>query len=124
MEKAEREVRRISRETASNMTALGTYRPQFEAAIRAYSQLRQQYDQLTAEFYARGCPVTEEYTNKAGFTNVRKTALYLALETLRRDVVNHENLLGLTPAGLKKINDELKGKPEASRLEEIIRGFG
>lgn len=36
--------------------------------------------------------MTEEYTNKAGFTNVRKTAIYLALETLRRDIINHGNL--------------------------------
>ena len=80
--------------------------------------MRYQYDNLMEEFYKNGCQITEEYTNKSGATNIRKTALYLSIESLRKDIVNHENILGLTPAGLKKINDEMKqGKKGQTKLE-------
>ncbi len=120
----EKEIKKIIKATIKNMESIGTYRPQFDATIRAYAEMRQQYDKLTAEFYAGGCKITEEYTNKAGFTNIRKTALYLALETLRKDIVNHENILGLTPAGLKKISSGTAGKKKVSKLGKALSEIG
>ncbi|WP_335871955.1 P27 family phage terminase small subunit [Bacillus sp. 2205SS5-2] len=118
MSDEEKAVRKIIRKTEKDMQSLGTYRPQFDSAIRVYSEMRFQYDVLMQQFYADGCKISEEYTNKAGAKNIRKTAMYLSLETLRKDIVNHENLLGLTPAGLKRINDEMaKKKKKMSKLD-------
>jgi len=119
----EREVKKIIKITIKDMEDINTYRPQFNATIRAYAEMRQQYNKLMAEFYESGCEITEEYTNKAGFTNIRKTALYLSLETLRKDVVGHENILGLTPAGLKKIKSEAPNK-KISKLGKALSEIG
>ena len=119
----EKEMRKIEKQTIKDMQNIGTYRSEFNATIRAYSEMRQQYNKLTSEFYAGGWKITEEYTNKAGFTNIRKTALYLAIETLRKDIVNHENILGLTPAGLKKIKSEAPGK-KVSKLGKALSELG
>jgi hypothetical protein len=125
MSAEEKAVRKIIRQTKADMEAVGTYRPQFDSAIRTYSEMRYQYDVIMKEFYASGCKISEEYTNKAGATNIRKTALYLSLETIRKDIVNHENLLGLTPAGLKRINDEMnKKKKKTSKLDMALSSFG
>lgn len=119
----EKEINKIIKATTKDMEAIGTYRPEFNATIRTYAEMRQQYKKLTNEFYEGGCNITEEYTNKAGFTNIRKTALYLALETLRKDIVNHENILGLTPAGLKKIKSD-PPKKKVSKLGKALSDLG
>lgn len=123
MSPEEKEVKKIIKTTIKNMEGIGIYRPQFNETIRAYAEMKQQYNKLTKEFYEGGCKITEEYTNKAGFTNIRKTALYLALETLRKDIVNHENILGLTPAGLKKLKNE-SPKKKVSKLGKALSEIG
>lgn len=104
----EKAIKKIMKKTIENMQVIGTFRPQFETNIRTYSEMKFELELLTREFYENGCQRTEEYTNKAGATNIRKTAEYLALEKLRDDVNKRENELGLTPSGLKRINDEMK----------------
>lgn len=113
-------VNKIIKATIKNMESIGIYRPEFNSTIRAYAEMRQQYDSLMIKFYESGCEITEEFTNKAGYTNVRKTALYLALETLRKDIVGHENILGLTPAGLKKISNSGTSKKKVSKLGKAL----
>lgn len=117
----EKAIRKILKKTIENMTIIGTYRPQFETNIRTYSEMKFELEALTKEFYEKGCKRTEEYTNKAGATNIRKTAEYLSLEKLRDDVAKRENELGLTPAGLKRINDEMKkNDKKKSKLAEAL----
>ena len=70
--------RKIFNETKKNMVSLGTYRKEFDVIIQRYAEMRMQFDMLNERWYREGCRVTEKYTNKAGATNERKTALYLA----------------------------------------------
>ena len=63
---------------------------------------------------------TEPYTNKAGATNIRRTALSLEIEKMRAELLVMENELGLTPQGLRRINDEMKNKAKKSKLAEVL----
>ena len=76
---------------------------------------------LNRQFYESGCKIVEEYTNKAGATNMRKTALYLAMETMRKDIIYYENQLGLTPVSIKKINDVIIKSKNDSPLLKVIQ---
>ncbi|HYE10538.1 MAG TPA: P27 family phage terminase small subunit [Patescibacteria group bacterium] len=118
--KVKKEVKKIIKATIKNMESISIYRPEFDSTIKAYAEMRQQYDHLMIEFYESGCKITEEYTNNAGFTNIRKTATYIALESLRKEILNHENTLGLTPAGLKKINNTSTVKKKVSKLGKAL----
>jgi len=121
----ERKINKIVKKTVEDMTALGTYRVQFDPAVRCYAEMRQQLDALNEEFYSGGCRITEKYTNKAGATNEVKTALYSAIEQLRRDIANTEDRLGLTPAGMKKINEaEMKARRKTSKLTDALKRTG
>lgn len=111
---------KVYRKTKSNMRKIGTFRPEFDATIERYSELRAQYDELNEQWYAGGCMITEEYTNKAGATNKRKTALYLSLETLRKELIDIENLFGLTPQGLKRIKAKGLDAAKGSRLDSVL----
>ena len=72
----QKETQKIIKETVENMTALGVYRQQFDAAIATYADMRCQLAELNRQFFDGGCKITEQYTNKSGATNERKTAFY------------------------------------------------
>lgn len=106
--------------TVEALKALKTYRVEFTPLICRYSEMRVQLEILMQQWYGLGCAITEPYTNKAGATNQRKTALYQSIEELRRELFDVENALGMTPVGIKRINQAaLKGKT-ASKLEEAL----
>lgn len=113
----------LYKETKTVMERVGTFRPEFEAPITRYAELRIQYEMLVEKWHESGCKVTEKYTNKNGSTNERKAPVYLALEGIRRELLEMENLFGLTPKGLKVIKTKgLDGKKKgkiASALEGL-----
>jgi hypothetical protein len=111
-------------QTIEDMKKLGTYKQEFSPVITRYCEMRVQFEILMQQWYAEGCRITEKYTNKAGATNNRKTALYQAIETIRKEITDLENIFGLTPAGLKKINDKGLGNKKLSPLAEALKNLG
>ena len=122
LEEIEKIQKKIFKETKKSMTSLGTYRKEFDVIIKRYAEMRVQSDMLNQRWYLDGCKVTEEYTNKAGATNERKTALYLAIESLRNELTDMENIFGLTPKGLKAIKRKGLEQQKASALEKMLSG--
>lgn len=113
-------VKKSVRQTKTRMKAVGTYRKEFDSCIDRYADLSVQYGILRQQWYDDGCAVSEEYTNKSGAVNQRKTPLYLSLETLRKELVDMENILGLTPKGLKQINSKGLETKQKSALEKAL----
>ena len=109
--------------TIENMQVLGTYKPEFEAPVRRYAEMRIQYDILNEKWYEEGCKITEEYTNKSGAKNRRKTALYLSLETMRRELIELENIFGLTPKGLRAIRAKGLEQKKKSALDKALENM-
>ena len=109
--------------TVANMKTLGTYKPEFVPLISRYAETRLQFNLIMEQWYESGCTVAEPYTNKAGAVNYRKTALYQAIETLRRELLDVENVLGLTPIGIHRVNNKaLVEKKSASVMEKFFAG--
>lgn len=104
------------------MIALGVYKPEFEFTISIYAGLIEQYNALEKEFKKTKFTVIE----KTGYSdNAKKNPLVATLENLRKDILAYSNALGLTPSGLKKINDEMKQeKKKVSKLESALMNFG
>ncbi len=121
--KIKRDIKKIQNKTIKNMKSLGTYKPEFDAPVRRYAELSYQFDKLNDKWYEQGCEITEEYTNKSGATNLRKTALYLAIENLRKDLIDMENLFGLTPKGLKAIKSKELEKQNSSKLDSVLENM-
>ena len=109
--------------TVENMKTLGTYKPEFVPLVSRYAETRLQFNLIMEQWYKSGCTVAEPYTNKAGAVNYRKTALYQAIETLRRELLDVENVLGLTPIGIHRVNNKaLAEKKSASVMEKFFAG--
>ncbi len=121
-EDIEKKRKKVFNETKKNMVSIGTYRKEFDVIIRRYVEMRLQFDMLNDRWYQEGCLVTEKYTNKAGATNERKTALYLAIEKLRDELADMENIFGLTPRGLKAIKKKGLEQEKKSALDKMLSG--
>ena len=119
-EELKKRTKTIMARTRNNMKKAGTYRREFEDSMERYADLRVQYDVLKGQWYEEGCAITEEYTNKSGATNQRKTPLYLAMETLRKELLELENIFGLTPKGLKQIHSKTMEDKKESALGKAL----
>lgn len=115
-------MKKIELQTVENMKRLGVYKPEFDTTISIYCSLVDQYKALEKEFKLSKFSVVEE----TGYSdNKKKHPIVGSLESLRKDILAYSNALGLTPAGLKKINDNMKpDKKKQSKLETALNNFG
>jgi phage terminase small subunit len=115
-------MKKIEHQTKQNMIALDIYKPEFDTTISIYSGLVEQYQALEKEFKKSKFTVIE----KTGYSdNTKKKPIVATLESLRKDILQYSNALGLTPSGLKKIKDDMnKEKKKASKLEMALDAFG
>jgi len=115
-------LKKIENQTKENMIALGIYKPEFDLTIQVYAGLVEQYQALEKEFKKTKFTVVE----KTGYSsNTKKAPIVATLESLRKDILQYSNALGLTPSGLKKIKDNIKGQDKKqSKLEMALSSFG
>lgn len=80
------------------MQKAGTYREEYDTALKNLTRMQRQYDALEKKFAEDGYPFeveTEQGTKKA--------PIVTTLEALRRDILAYMNALGFTPLGMKRM---------------------
>lgn len=102
------------------MKSVGTYNLSFQHSIDVLSRTLYDYEIAVKNFESSGSHIIVKHTNKNGSTNVVKNPLYLAIEKLRDDVLSYSRELGLTPAGLKRINEQGMLPDKKSKFEEFL----
>lgn len=90
------------------MKEVGTYQPSFDDVIATLAGMLERRDALEKDI--EGEPVMVEHTNKAGATNIAQNPGIRLLNDMNRDVLTYFRDLGLTPKGLKAINDSVINK--------------
>ena len=85
--------------------------------IRTFVDMLYQYEVFTEQFEAGGFNLEEEHTNKAGATNMKKTAVYGAMEKLRMDISAYSTQLCITP---KALGTGTNPAPKMSALDKIL----
>jgi len=107
----------IRNQVKKHMEELGVYKPEYKTTIDIFVDMLHQYEVFMEQFEASGYKVEEEYTNKAGATNMRKTPLLTAIEKLRVDIATYSNMLCLNPRALEKVTAE---KQSGSKLASVL----
>ncbi len=102
----------------------GTYRPYFDNVIETLAAILEQRDAAVAQFEAEGREILVEHTNKAGATNVEQNPILRLINDLNRDALAYWRDLGLTPAGLKRIDEQSMKQRRKSALSEALKGLG
>lgn len=102
----------------------GTYQPFFDTVIDTLAAIMEMRDDAQEKFEAMDKSTIVKHTNKAGNTNVVKNPALVIVMECNTQALAYWRDLGLTPAGLKRINESgLKPNPQKSgkTMLEIMR---
>ena len=102
----------------------GTYRPWFDDVIATLADILERRDLARQMFEATGGNILVKHTNKAGATNIEQNPTLRMINDLNRDALAYWRDLGLTPAGLKKIDEASMKAKKKSALAEALKGIG
>ena len=95
------------------MTKVGTYQDSFDDVIDTLAGMLERRDILENSINSE-TPMIVEHTNKAGATNIEQNPSIRLLNDMNRDIRQYFSELGLTPKGLKAINDTALSKETIS----------
>jgi len=101
----------------------GTYREYFEDVIATLADILERRDIARELFDASGGNVLVDHTNKAGATNSEQNPVLRMVNDLNRDALAYWRDLGLTPAGLKRIDEGAMKQRKKSALGEALKGL-
>ncbi|MGE7545057.1 P27 family phage terminase small subunit [Sporosarcina newyorkensis] len=119
--------KQLKNRVVANMKHLGVYRENFEHTIDVYVGMLAQYQAFENQFEESGYQITVEYTNKAGATNDRKTPIYSAMESLRKDLATYSNLLCINPKAfesVKKHEVPVRKKEVEKPQSKLVQALG
>lgn len=103
----------------------GTYQPFFDSVIDTLSVLMETRDGAQKAYEDAGAEPIVEHTNNNGSTNTAKNPLLLIIMDCNTQALAYWRDLGLTPAGLKKLNESaLKSDGKKVGLEEVLGNLG
>lgn len=117
---AKKWVTRIKRDTKR----AGTYKPFFDEVIKTLAAILEERDQAMETFERTGGKVIVTHTNKAGATNLEQNPALRLVNDLNRDALAYWRDLGLTPKGLKAINEQALQEQKADALTEALADLG
>ncbi len=109
----------VKRITASCEQA-GTYRPYFADIIETLADILARRDAALTAFKKSGGYVLVYHTNKAGQTNLEQNPALRIVNDLNRDALAYWRDLGLTPAGLKRIEGNANAPEEVDPLADML----
>lgn len=101
-------------------SAVGTYRDAFLPVIDTLACTLELRDGVYEKFVACGSLPAVSYTNKAGAKNVVKNPLLVQLDELNKSALAYWRDLGLTPAGLKKIDEKAMQPKKKTGMEKVL----
>lgn len=104
---------------------VGTYKPAFDSMIDALARILELRDNAQKKFEESGGDTIVRHTNKSGQTNIVKNPALVVVMDCNAQALAYWRDLGLSPAGLKRINEAaMKESKKESALERALREFG
>ena len=102
----------------------GTYREFFDYTIETLADILEKRDDAARACLDYGAEPLIAYTNKGGSTNLVKNPALILWDDLNKSALAYWRDLGLTPAGLKKIDDAALKKQRRGGLMEALAELG
>ena len=112
-------IRSIRETTIERMKSLGVYREEYEGTIEIYSQLCEQYFELTDRFEKSGYRVQ----TKSAQGGMKKSPVVATLESLRKDILSYSDRLCLNPKSFDSLGsaEKPKRKSKLAAALEVCR---
>lgn len=99
---------------------VGTYQDSFADIVDTLADILAERDRVYSQYIREGAQPLVEVVSDRGQSNMRNNPLLITWRDLNRDALQYWRDLGLTPAGLKKINDDSMQKSEGSPLDKVL----
>lgn len=99
----------------------GTYQAYFAEAIKTTAWILEQRDELIKKYEESGGEAVVEHINTKNQTNLEQNPCLRMINDLNRDIRAFLNDLGLTPKGLKAINEAALDKKETNILAKALK---
>ena len=107
--------------TKQQMKRAGTYQKHYDPVIAALSDILEQRDRAYEDYLENGAEIVVERTSDRGAVNMAKNPRLQVWNDLNSQALAYWRELGLTPAGLKKINEAaMQKKEDGSVLETAL----
>jgi phage terminase small subunit len=106
-----------------NCKAVGTYQKAFEPVIATLADILEKRDEAQEFYVTAGKQIIVEHTNKGGSTNLEQNPVVRLINDLNRDALQYWRELGLTPSGLRKINEESLKQDKRSALDKVLESL-
>ena len=107
------------------MRDVGSYNDCFAPTVDTLSDILAKRDQALAEFEAQGGNLIEESIGSTGNVVKKHNPLLTLWKDLNAQALTYWRELGLTPAGLKKLNEQaVKIEAKKSALERALDNLG
>lgn len=104
--------------------AAGTYQPCFDSVIDTLAGIMEQRDNAQEMFKSSGGNPVVKHTNKGGATNIVKNPALVVVMEMNAQALAYWRDLGLTPSGLKKINEAAMKERKQSALAAALAELG
>lgn len=101
-------------------TEAGTYKPYFDSVIETLASILERRDEANEVFKKTGGNVLVMHTNKSGAKNAEQNPALRLVNDLNRDALSYWRDLGLTPAGLRKLNADVVKESSSGNLEKLL----
>ena len=98
----------------------GTYRPFFDSVIDTLAGIMEARDDAEEKFKLTGGQTVVSHTNKGGATNIVKNPALVVVDDLNKTALAYWRDLGLTPAGLKRINESAMKEKKTDGFSDIM----
>ena len=100
--------------------ATGMYRPAFCSVVDALAKVLEQRDAAYQQYLAEGAQLVVEKISDRGAVNRVKNPLLQTWMDLNAQALAYWRDLGLTPAGLKKIDEEAMKPRKQDALAKVL----
>ena len=113
------------RRIKKSMQEAGTYQPYFDYAIDTLAGILETRDDAQKAYENSGRQPVVIHVNKGGNSNIEKNPVLVVVENMNAQALVYWKELGLTPKGLKAINEKaMKSGPKRNTLGDALRDLG
>lgn len=98
----------------------GTYKSFFGTVIEQLAQVLEVRDAAREQFRASGNSPVIKYTNKGGYTNLKKNPALVVMNECDQQALAYWRDLGLTPKGYKMLTGENVDEKKGGTLEAML----